>query len=734
MPLKKRLCELLMAGIAVLAVGMQVRADDVFTPIGVGGGGAIFAPSISPHDPNLLFIGTDMGGCYRSIDGGKSWTQTHFSQLMSAAGADLSVRALILKDAVYWQGKPVWQSPVLKVSRDKGKTWQALAEKYPWQPKGVRHLAAIESPSLILFARNEEGMWRSEDGGKVWEAAQVGEEKDCRGIVVLADRVLATMGKSLVESRDRGKTWKALPIEAAKGKVLLSVTAGQDAAGTVIYAIAQDVGTLQSSDEGKNWAVVQKWQKQTDVQMAGNQTAIAFTAQSNNAGRNVFCTSDKGNTWEIVFPPDPKESKLDWVQVEMKWDYRLMGSGMSVSRTDPKTLMVSSIGDAYISRDAGKTWVPVTTADANLPMQEGNVYRRWKTNGLQVTGCYSFHVDPSDPKRLFAGHSDIGLLRSIDGGDTWSSLSYRGSPWRNSFYQLAFDPFDSKRIFAAASDTHDIPDWRMIDDLKKETGGVVISENGGDHWRKLWALSPEKIITSICVDQRAPTDKDHVVLYAAAYDDGVYKSLDSGKNWERTSKGLGNEGNMRVHRVMVHPKSGNAYAVIIGRKHGREFRVPGGLWRSVDGGGSWTDLTAKLKLMWPAGYFAIHPTDEKTILLTASAGPGCMDQGGVYKTTDGGATWKHVFTGPMAGKVSAPQNAVQCLDIRYSAADPNVIYLGTMFHGLWCSRDAGETWEPIMAFPHFAALSAQTDPLDATKIIVTTFGGGMWRGPALPTK
>jgi hypothetical protein len=192
-------------------------------------------------------------------------------------------------------------------------------------------------------------------------------------------------------------------------------------------------------------------------------------------------------------------------------------------------------------------------------------------------------VDPNDPKRLFAGHSDIGLLRSVDGGESWSSLSYRGSPWCNSYYQLAFDPFVKNRIYAAASNTHDIPDWRLIDDLPRQTGGVIVSENGGDTWKKLWALEPEKVITGLCVDTKTSKDKDSVVFYAAAYDDGVYKSTDSGKTWTRKSKGLGREGNFRVHRVQVHPECGNVYAVIVGRKHGMEFRVPGGLWKSTNG-------------------------------------------------------------------------------------------------------------------------------------------------------
>jgi hypothetical protein len=111
-----------------------------------------------------------------------------------------------------------------------------------------------------------------------------------------------------------------------------------------------------------------------------------------------------------------------------------------------------------------------------------------------------------------------------------------------------------------------------------------------------------------------------------------------------------------------------------------------------------------------------------------------MEQGGVWKTTDGGKTWKHTLTAETAGKYSPPPDAIQSWDIRFNSVDPNVAYFGTNFHGLWYSRDGGDTWKPFADFPHGSALSAQTDPLDPKRIIVSTFGGGLWRGPHLPPK
>jgi len=55
----------------------------VWIPVGIGGGGAQYAPSISPIDPNIRFVGSDMKGWYRTGDGGASWNMVDFYQLLT---------------------------------------------------------------------------------------------------------------------------------------------------------------------------------------------------------------------------------------------------------------------------------------------------------------------------------------------------------------------------------------------------------------------------------------------------------------------------------------------------------------------------------------------------------------------------------------------------------------------------------------------------------------------------
>ena len=58
-------------------------ASDDWVSVGLGGGGGIFVPVSSPHDPKLMFCASDMSGVYRSTDGGRTWRMLHWRQPVS---------------------------------------------------------------------------------------------------------------------------------------------------------------------------------------------------------------------------------------------------------------------------------------------------------------------------------------------------------------------------------------------------------------------------------------------------------------------------------------------------------------------------------------------------------------------------------------------------------------------------------------------------------------------------
>src|SRR4030043_1880934 len=95
-------------------------ADAEWDSLGPGGGGSMYSPASSPHDPDLMFVSCDMGGLYRSEDGGNPWRMVDQKQITGA----------IRCKPVFHPTDPVivytYSSGKLQISSDRGQTWSTL--------------------------------------------------------------------------------------------------------------------------------------------------------------------------------------------------------------------------------------------------------------------------------------------------------------------------------------------------------------------------------------------------------------------------------------------------------------------------------------------------------------------------------------------------------------------------------------------------------------------------------
>jgi photosystem II stability/assembly factor-like uncharacterized protein len=139
-----------------------------------------------------------------------------------------------------------------------------------------------------------------------------------------------------------------------------------------------------------------------------------------------------------------------------------------------------------------------------------------------------------------------------------------------------------------------------------------------------------------------------------------------------------------------------------------------GLWRLAKGSPRWEKITVSVGMRWPKD-FAVDPDDSRIVYLGAANVTG-SEEGGLYRTTDGGKTWTRILRkGPEHfGAVLHPTRkgwiyATLCEEPKES--------------GLYLSRDNGTTWN-IMRITF--------DPTDASAMYVTTFGGSVWHGPIEP--
>lgn len=197
--------------------------------------------------------------------------------------------------------------------------------------------------------------------------------------------------------------------------------------------------------------------------------------------------------------------------------------------------------------------------------------------------------------------------------------------------------------------------------------------------------------------------RDHpYTFYMGATGGGVWKTEDYGTTWRPISDGYFNTGS--IGSIRVADSNSNILYVGTGSDGIRSNVIMGrGAYRSDDAGETWRHIG--LEKTGQIGALEIHPTNPDIALAAALGNPwGKNPERGIFKTTDGGRTWRNVlFTSDSVGGI----------DLDFNAADPNEVY-ATMWrgerkpwtiisgmeasareNGIWKSTDGGETWRIV---------------------------------------
>ncbi len=269
------------------------------------------------------------------------------------------------------------------------------------------------------------------------------------------------------------------------------------------------------------------------------------------------------------------------------------------------------------------------------------------------------------------------------------------------------------------SNTHDLPRTRM---LRKPTsnfkGGVMVSDDGARSWKRAGEL-PEAAFTHIILDPRSSPESR--VLYATAMGRGVFKSENSGASWSLKSRGLPAD---PLAWRLTEDRAGTLYVVLARRADNGAFGNPndGSVYKSSDAGAHWSRLNLPPGLNGPTSV-AVDPNEPNRLYVSAWSRTdpisGKHVQGGIFLSLDGGQTWRNTLVRDQ-----------YVYDVSLDPRNPNVVYAAGFQAAIWRSIDHGFTWQRIRGFNFKNAHRVIPDPLDSSKIYVTTFGGSVWHGPA----
>lgn len=348
------------------------------------------------------------------------------------------------------------------------------------------------------------------------------------------------------------------------------------------------------------------------------------------------------------------------------------------------------------SSPSGRVWqvvgVPGEPKTFYVCTAQGGV---WKTTNFGATleqifdeengaSCGAVAIAPSDSRQIWVGSGEpaarqsvglgYGIFKSLDAGATWEHLGLEAT---EEIAAVVIDPNDPETVLTAATGHL----WG-----RNSERGVFKTTDGGATWRKTLYVDDMTGAIDLVMDPKDPR-----VLYASMWQrmrsggsqmqesgpgSGMYKSIDGGDTWTHLTNGLPTDDLSKITLAVANRTPELVYAFVMSGEPQRPGRTTdsGGIFRSEDAGASWYRVSNKIASRTYYTHLDLDPTDDQRLWILDLR---------LWRSDDGGRTWvehnsRHVHA-DLHGFWIDP-------------ADSDNLVLGGD-GGVSTSLDGGETWE-----------------------------------------
>ena len=662
-------------------------------------GGRVTALAVAPGG-TTIFLGAANGGVFKSVNGGVNWTPIFDSSGMEV----FSIGALALEP-----GNP----NVLYVGTGEA---NASVDSYDGQ-----------------------GLFRSTDGGQTWASRGLVETARIARVAVdpsNTSRILvAAMGtqfstgpdRGLYRSEDGGASWtKTLFVSDSTGacdvvfnpvhpETVFCATWERVRHYTYRRAYGPECGIWRSTDHGVTWTRLSTGLPAPSDNVGRIALAIATSqpstiyaqiitgASGGYVGLGLYRSTDGGQTWNrrdtsgytgsfggfgwyfgdlAVDPTNPSKVYIQGQVLKRSTDGGVIFTditgtshvdfhGMWIDPSNPLRIYHGSDGGFYSSTNGGTSWS--------------------KSVDLPITQFYAGCVDPSNGNRLGGGTQDNGCMLTAGSPTAWYNIQVFGA---DGFYVL-IDPTNPNITFSEYQfGSGGRGPYRSTNGGSSGGYGAGISLSDRFNWNAPFVMDPS----------------DHNVLLFGS--NRVWQSTDNGLNWVDVSPDLtfNTPSNLVFHTIStleISPASPRIYYA--GTDDGL-------VWRSLDGGGGWTNISAGLPVRSVTRVSA-DPADSQMVYVTLSGFGQDEHLAHVYRSTDNGSTWTSI-----AGNLpDVPAN-----DLIVDPSDRATLYLATDV-GVYITRNTGGTWYPFGQGMPLQAVFDLTLHQGSRTLVAATHGRSQWK-------
>jgi len=589
----------------------------VWTNLGLYGG-YIYDIAVDSTNPNKIFAGSYMGdGLFLTSDGGDNWQPVKMEHRYEGEDtfknqAVFAVRIAQGDSNVVWAGHNYWVAK----STDGGKNWAHIRNSSMQRDcagcggsgdnfRFCKSLAIDPNNSLRLFVgtggpagtSSLGAVYRTEDGGSSWTKTNFGANLDYEVTSIAIDPKNSMTIWAATDSKGVGGVYAGSLYRSGDGGETWNKVMGLNSGFTSV-AVKPDNSDIVFT--GSGWGIIKvyfdgtAWQYQWPVipETVGCRLVqdIVFDPQEPDVIYAAWRNSWFGDLL-------PKVSRS--VDGGINWETYVVEPQFSTLAVSPTNGEIVYGGDTALgvfqSGDHGQTWMPIN-------------------NGINAIIVYDVQTDPKDSTHILVG-TISGVYEKKQGKD-WSRILTYGAK------SVEFHPQDSQRVFAGLEQY-----------LAKTT-------DGGLQWSYSKVSNETRFINDISIN---PIDPEILYLAVDSYGGGgaIFKTENGGGSFSRILIGQNSEGQVYdFNTVTIDPS--DTHHILSGGGNFYAPRVTGDLWESKDAGITWSrNSLGDLKVIVNA--LLIDPNNPEAIY--AGCGYSAETDVPIYKSTDGGGTWRSSFAG-----------------------------------------------------------------------------------------